>query len=141
MPEGVRRWIAGVVTAALAAIVLFGLVDGEPSASDRVASLGNRIRCPVCQGEPISDSPSETATAMMRIVAERVAMGESDGQIIEYFRARYGDWIVLDPPFRGATLVLWLLPLLALAGGVVLIARRIRPGRARREDVPEEATP
>ncbi len=137
--EAVRRWIAGLVTAALAAIVLVGLVAGEPSESDRVASLGSRIRCPVCQGEPIADSPSETATAMMRIVSERVAMGESDGQIIEYFRARYGDWIVLDPPFRGATLILWLLPLLALAGGVVLIAGRVRRGEGTPDDISEEA--
>ncbi len=126
MPERVRAWLAGVVTVALAVVVVFGLIEGEPSDTDRVAALGSRIRCPVCQGEPIADSPSETARAMMEIVAERVAAGESDGQIVEYFRARYGDWIVLDPPFRGATLVLWLLPLAALGAGVGLIAGRLR---------------
>lgn len=139
MSEAVRRWIAGFVTTALAVIVLVGFVAGEPSETDRVASLGSRIRCPVCQGEPIADSPSETARAMMRIVSERVATGESDSQIIEYFRARYGDWIVLDPPFRGATLILWLLPLLALAGGVVLIAGRMRRRDGNRKHSSEEA--
>jgi cytochrome c-type biogenesis protein CcmH len=126
MSELLRRWIAGIVTAALAVVVVVGFIVGEPSETDRVAALGSRIRCPVCQGEPIADSPSETARAMMDIVAERVAIGESDGQIVEYFRARYGDWIVLDPPFRGATLVLWLLPAVALAGGLALIAGRTR---------------
>ena len=126
MPEQARRWLAGIVTVALAAVVLFGFVDGEPSDPDRVAALGSRIRCPVCQGEPIADSPAETAEAMMRIVEERVAAGETDAQIVEYFRSRYGDWVVLDPPFRGATLFLWLLPLVALGAGVVLIAGRVR---------------
>lgn len=126
MPERVRGWLAGVVTVALALVVLFGFVDGEPSDTDRVASLGSRIRCPVCQGEPIADSPSETARAMMRIVSERVVSGESDAQIVEYFRARYGDWVVLDPPFRGATLFLWLMPLVALGAGIGLIASRVR---------------
>ncbi|HSG79202.1 MAG TPA: cytochrome c-type biogenesis protein CcmH [Acidimicrobiia bacterium] len=126
MPDRARRWLASVVTVALALVVVFGFVDGEPSETDRVAALGTRIRCPVCQGEPIADSPSETARAMMRIVSERVASGESDAQIVEYFRTRYGDWVVLDPPFRGATLLLWLLPLVALGAGVGLIASRRR---------------
>ncbi len=127
MPERVRRAVAGLVTVALALIVVVGLVSGEPSERDRVAALGSRIRCPVCQGEPIGDSPSETAQAMMDVVAERVAAGDSDAAVIEYFRGRYGDWIVLDPPFRGSTLILWLLPVAALAGGVVLILGRLRP--------------
>lgn len=135
MPEHLRRWIAGLVTAVLAAIVVAGFISGEPSESDRVAALGDRIRCPVCQGEPIADSPSETARAMMDIVAERVAIGESDGQIVEYFRTRYGDWVVLDPPFRGATLVLWLLPVAALAGGIMLIAGRVRKRALTEVDV------
>ena len=126
MPERMRRWVAGIVTVALAAVVVVGFVAGEPSEPDRVASLGSRIRCPVCQGEPIGESPSETARAMMEIVAERVAIGESDGQIIEFFRTRYGDWVVLDPPFSGATLLLWLLPLAGLAAGVVLVGGRMR---------------
>lgn len=126
MSEVVRRWIAGVATVALAVVVGYGLLAGEPSEPDRVASLGNRIRCPVCQGEPISESSSETARAMMEIVAERVAGGESDGAIIDYFRDRYGEFIVLDPPFRGTTLILWLLPVAALIGGAMLILGRVR---------------
>lgn len=133
MPERSRRWLAGLGTAALAAIVIAGFVVGEASEADRVAALGARIRCPVCQGEPIADSPSETARTMMEIVAERVAVGESDDQIIEYFKTRYGDWVVLDPPFRGATLAVWLLPVAALAAGIGLIAGRVRD-RARTSD-------
>lgn len=126
MGEATRRWIAGLVTVALAAVVVVGLIIGEDSEQDRVRALGNRIKCPVCQGESIADSPSETATAMMEIVAERVAAGQSDKQIIEYFTSRYGDGILLDPPFAGRTLLLWLLPLVAVGGGVWMILGRKR---------------
>ncbi len=85
------------------------------------AGPGARIKCPVCQGESIAESPSETSTAMLAVVAEKVAAGESDDQIIQYFTDRYGSGILLDPPFRGRTLALWLTPLAALAAGVALI--------------------
>jgi cytochrome c-type biogenesis protein CcmH len=126
--ERVRRWLAGIVTAALAIVVVAGIVIGEETESDRVASLGTRIKCPVCQGEAIGESPAETATAMMEVVAERVAAGQTDQQIIDYFTSRYGDGILLDPPFSGRTLWLWLAPMAALAAGVLLIlGRRRRP--------------
>lgn len=124
MRERLGRWVGVAVTLALAAVVVVGIVMGEPSEDDRVRSLGARIKCPVCQGEPIVDSPSETARAMMEIVAERVAAGQSDEQIIDYFTERYGDGILLDPPVAGRTLLLWVLPFVALAAGVVLILGR-----------------
>jgi cytochrome c-type biogenesis protein CcmH len=126
--EQARKWVAGVITVALAVVVLVGLIIGEDSDQDRVRALGTRIKCPVCQGESIADSPSETATAMLDIVEERVAEGQSDGQIIDYFVSRYGDGILLDPPFAGRTLLLWLLPLFAVGGGVWMILGRRRSG-------------
>jgi cytochrome c-type biogenesis protein CcmH len=120
-----------VVTLGLAAVVVWGFVAGEETQTDRVLSLGSRIKCPVCQGEAISESPSETATAMMDVVRERVEAGQSDGQIIDFFTARYGDGILLDPRFEARTALLWLLPGAALLGGVAMILTRRR--RARRE--------
>ncbi len=128
MSEGVRKVITGVVTVALAAIVLVGIVVGDPTPQDRAQAIGSSIKCPVCQGEAIADSPSETATAMMEVVAEKVDEGLTDDQIFEFFRARYGDGILLDPPFGGRTLVLWLLPVAAVGAGVFMIlGRRQKP--------------
>jgi cytochrome c-type biogenesis protein CcmH len=129
MPENVRRWLAGIVTVALTTIVVAGIVIGEDTETDRVAALGARIKCPVCQGEAIADSPAETARAMMDIVAEKVAAGESDDQIIRFFTDRYGDGILLDPPFEGKTLALWILPVVAALAGVALILGRRAPAR------------
>ena len=124
MPDGVRRMVAGLVTVGLAVIVVVGIIIGDSTPQDRVQALGSSIKCPVCQGEAIADSPSETATAMMDVVAEKVDEGLSDDQIFEYFRTRYGDGILLDPPFRGRTLLLWLLPVAAVAAGVFMILGR-----------------
>ncbi len=136
MSETWRRWISGVITVAMAGVVIAAMIIGEDTPRDRVLALGTRIKCPVCQGESIAESPAETSTAMMQVVAEKVAAGESDDQIIRYFTDRFGSGILLDPPFRGRTLALWLTPLAALAAGVALIL-----GRRRRRIVtppPEE---
>lgn len=123
-----RRRSGSLITIVLAAIVVAGFVLGDPSPRDRVTSIGAIIRCPVCQGEAIVDSPAETARVMMDIVEEKVASGETDQQIIQYFRARYGDGIVLDPPFAGKTIMVWIVPLLALGGGIwMILARRRQP--------------
>lgn len=103
------------------AIVVTVLVVTRPSDSDRVAALGERIRCPVCQGESIADSPSSLARDMMALVEDRVAESRSDEEILDELLSSYSDAVLLDPPASGATLVLWLAPLGALMVGVVVI--------------------
>lgn len=124
MTDSVRRIIAGVVTIALASVVVVGLIQGDRTDEDRARSIGSRVKCPVCQGVAIADSPSETARAMMDVVEERVADGWSDDQIIDYFSERYTDSIVIDPPFSGNTLLVWLLPALAVVAGIFMIFTR-----------------
>ena len=126
MLDRVKKVGAGVLTASMLGVVLWGLIVGEETTRDRVLALGDRIRCPVCQGEAITESPAETAVAMLEVVAEKVAAGESDGQIISYFTERYGDGILLDPRFEPRTMLLWVLPAAALAVGGALIATRLR---------------
>jgi cytochrome c-type biogenesis protein CcmH len=126
MDNKVRAVGGSVITVILAVVVIVGLVMGDNAAEDRVNALGARIKCPVCQGEAIGDSPSETALAMMEIVEEKVAAGETDAQIVDFFTARYGNGILLDPPFSGSTLLVWLLPVLAVAGGIGMILSRKR---------------
>lgn len=136
MDSKARSLIGWTVTLVLAAVVVIGLVMGDSAPQDRVDTLGSRIKCPVCQGEAIGDSPSETALAMVEIVKEKVAAGETDTQIVDYFTARYGDGILLDPPFAGRTLLVWLLPVAAVAGGVwMILTRRRKPvaAEARRD--------
>lgn len=129
MARNPRTLIGWIVTAVLTVVVVAGFVIGSPRQEDRIAGLGSSIKCPVCQGEAIIDSPSPTAKAMMEVLEEKVAAGETDGQIVSYFRARFGEAILLDPPFAGKTLVVWLLPVAAVIGGVWMILSRRRSTR------------
>lgn len=107
---------------ASAAVIVVGLTaDRAPASPDRVASISSRLRCPVCQGESIAESPSGLARELQGVVREQVAAGRSDAQIEAFFQQRYGGWVLLDPPRRGVTLVLWLLPAVALAGGAAIV--------------------
>ncbi len=129
MSSRARQIIAGAITLLLAGIVVAGLIAGDPTPEDRVNSLGQRIKCPVCQGVTIGESPSETAQTMMAITREKVAAGWSDDQIIQFFEDRYNTAILVDPPFAGKTLLVYLLPIVAVIGGVALILSRMRSRR------------
>ncbi len=99
-------------------------LDAEREA--RVQRLGKQIRCPVCQGVSIADSPSSMARAQLDKVRELVEAGRSDEEIYQYFVARYGEWALLSPSKQGVTSVLWLAPLLLLLLGVAVIAMQVR---------------
>lgn len=99
-------------------------------------AIGRTIRCPVCQGLPITESPSDLSRQMLRELREQVGAGQNADQITTYFAARYGDTVLLDPPRRGVNLLLWLGPLAALLLGGWWLAGSVK-GRGR-GDVPPE---
>ena len=124
-----RRAVNAGIAAAIVLLLIttIGLLLGGSSTRDRASELRQRLRCPVCASVSIDESQSQTAAAMRRAVAEQVAAGRSDTEIIDYFRVRYGDWVLLDPPARGTTALLWVLPAGgALAGVAVLLIRAHR---------------
>jgi cytochrome c-type biogenesis protein CcmH len=106
------------------------LAGAELDAATR--ALGEGMRCPVCQGMAIADSPSASALAMMSQVRDLLARGYTDQQVLDYFVRSYGEFVLLEPTTRGFNLVVWLLPLAGVAAGAVLIALRLRAGRAPR---------
>lgn len=125
----VRLTLALVLIAALAAPALAQMRQQDPL-DTRVFAIGAMLRCPVCQSETILDSHSSSAREMLRIVREQAAAGRSDAEIVGYFHDRYGDYVLMQPPARGANHLLWLLPLLILLIGGVWVARWL--GRQRR---------
>lgn len=93
----------------------------------RARALNKHLRCLVCQNQSIDTSNAALAADMRRIVRERVVAGDSDSQVIDFFVARYGDWVLLKPPFRARTVVLWVGPFVVLvlgAGGAVFYRLR-----------------
>ncbi len=109
-------------TVAVLGSVLLALVLSTPTREDRVEYLGSRIKCPVCQGESIANSPSQMARDMMSLVEERVEAGASNDAIISEILGSYSGAVLLDPPPSGSTLALWLAPVVALIIGGVVIA-------------------
>ena len=120
MSERTRNIIIVVVMAAMATVIL-GLVLTTPAPEDRVARLGASIRCPVCQGESIVDSPAAMARDMMSLIEERVAARATDTEIIDELLSSYSGAVLLDPPVAGPTIVLWVAPVVALVAGLGVI--------------------
>ena len=106
-----------------------------PALETRVQALGKQLRCAVCQGLSVADSPSSMARAQLDKVRELVAAGRNDAEVRDYFVARYGEWVLLKPPASGINLAVWLGPAALLAIGAVAIARQfkkrdLQPGRS-----------
>ncbi len=87
----------------------------DPAQEARARELGAELRCLVCQNQSIDDSDAELAKDLRQIVRERITAGDSDDKVRQYLVDRYGDYVLLKPPFNAKTLLLWLGPL-GLAG-------------------------
>ncbi len=100
----------------------------DPALEARARDIGRALRCVVCQNQSIDDSAAEVARDMRRAVRERITAGDRDEQVFAYMVARYGDYVLLKPPFKAGTWVLWLGGpiVLVVAGGLLLIAARRR---------------
>ena len=107
----------------------------DPAQEERARVIGRELRCMVCQNQSIEDSDAELARDLRRIVREQVTAGRSDTDILGYLHDRYGDFVLLRPPFKPETALLWATPAVAVLGGVLLI-RGLR--RRRASPVPEE---
>lgn len=101
-----------------------GAKAANDSALDaQTRSLASQLRCPVCQGLSIQDSPSELSQQMRDLVRQQLAAGKSPDQVKDYFVGRYGEWILMEPPAHGFNWLVYALPALMLVlGGAVLYA-------------------
>ncbi len=113
----------------------------DPQAEARAREIMKGVRCLVCQNQSIEDSNADLAKDLRQIVRERVAAGDGEEEVHAFLRARYGDWVLLKPPFKARTLPLWIGPFLILALGAtgLFIASRRRaadvgPGRLSDEE-------
>ena len=125
------RWrlaLLALVVAAPAFAVQPGELLGDPSLEARARALSAQLRCLVCQNESIDDSDASLAKDIRLLIRERIVKGESNAAIRDFLVSRYGDFILLKPPFKASTLLLWLsTPLtLALGGWAIWAASRRR---------------
>jgi len=101
----------------------------DPALEARARHISEELRCMVCQNQSIDDSEAPLAHDLRVLVRQRIMAGDNDKQVLDFLVARYGDFVLLKPPFQLDTLLLWGLPPFALAAGLVgllLMARRRR---------------
>jgi cytochrome c-type biogenesis protein CcmH len=89
----------------------------DSAMESRARDLSRELRCMVCQNQSIDDSEAPLARDLRLLVRERISAGDSDAQVIDFLVARYGEFVLLKPRFKNHTLLLWLVPPLALMGG------------------------
>jgi cytochrome c-type biogenesis protein CcmH len=75
-----------------------------------VFEIARELRCPTCRAEGVAESSAPISIEMRNIIAEQLAEGKSREEILAFFQARYGDWILLEPPRRGLHLIVWIMP-------------------------------
>jgi cytochrome c-type biogenesis protein CcmH len=105
----------------------------DPALEQRVMTLASELRCLVCQNQTLADSNAPLAEDLRNQVREKMRQGSSDSEIVDYMVARYGDFVLYRPPFKLTTVLLWLGPLLLLAGGFVVMLRRVLRRRSAQD--------
>ena len=102
----------------------------DPKLEHRARDISGGVRCMVCQNENIDDSNAPLARDLRLLVRERLKKGDSDDQVRDYLVARYGDFVLLKPPLKPDTLVLWITPALVLLGAAAFTIARMRGQKA-----------
>jgi cytochrome c-type biogenesis protein CcmH/NrfF len=121
-----KHWRSGLTVLSLTGFVMVCFVSlalGATTADQEahVREIASQLRCPVCQGLSVGDSPSELANEMRTLIREQLQQGKTSAEVLDYFAQRYGEWILLAPPKHGFNLVIWVLPFVLLPVGAAAV--------------------
>ncbi|MFI5046889.1 MAG: cytochrome c-type biogenesis protein CcmH [Acidimicrobiia bacterium] len=137
-----RRWpwiVLGLLVVVVLAITVWP--QGAPTRAERAHSIAAGLKCQECQGLSVADSNATTSKAIRNDIAKRIAAGESDDEIRQYYVDQYGETILLDPQSSGISLLVWVLPVVAVVGGatgiVLVLARNRREPRLHATEADE----
>ena len=124
-------------------VVALGAPQGPPLSGpvleQRTQDVAALLRCPVCQGMSIADSPSTVALDMKHQVRDMLAKGYTQEQILAYFERSYGQFVLLKPKFQGVAALVWLLPMAALIFGAIVVVAKAKQLEKRPEKAAEAA--
>jgi cytochrome c-type biogenesis protein CcmH len=144
--SGAKRRVSNHALLAIAAILCIAAASdpaerlADPSQEARARTIFREVRCLVCQNESIDDSQAQLAGDLRKIIRQQVAQGRSDEEIRQFLVARYGEFVLLKPPFSAGNLALWVGPfVVVVVGGLLLLVllRRRPTGEALSDE--EEA--
>jgi cytochrome c-type biogenesis protein CcmH len=127
--------LALLLSVAMAQAVEPGEMLKDPALEARARAISQQIRCVVCQNQTIDDSNADLAHELRIVLRERLAAGDTDQQVKDFLTARYGDFVLLNPPFRAKTFILWIGPAMVFLMGGAIIALTL----SRRRHAPRPA--
>ncbi len=136
---GVGVFVAFLLFPLAAYAVTPGEMLADPALEARARAIAMELRCLVCQNQSIDDSDASLAKDLRVLVREKLKEGMSDAQVREFVHSRYGDFVLLRPPMKMGTLLLWSAPLLALLAGAAAIWAASRGRRRGALPAPAEA--
>lgn len=131
-----RCWIMALIVCCLALPAWAINPDealADPVLEARARDITREVRCLVCQGESIDESNAQLAADLRIVVRQRLRAGDTDEEVKAYLVSRYGEYVLLRPPFGAHTLVLWCLPFIVLAGAA-FVAVRVRKAAGTGDD-------
>jgi len=99
----------------------FLVSPSKQTLDQRVHDVASQLKCLVCQGESVADSPAILSQQMRGVIRQQLQSGKSEQEVIQYFVSRYGDRILLSPPWQGLTLLVWLVPIALMVSGILLL--------------------
>lgn len=117
-------WLIFLAVAAIIGSIWFYTFFTRPpqqTLDQRVHDVASQLKCLVCQGESVADSPATLSQQMRASIRQQLQSGKSEQEVIQYFVSRYGDRILFSPPTQGFTLLAWLVPIALLLGGTLLL--------------------
>ena len=129
-----------VVVAIISSIWFYTLLvsPSKQTLDQRVHDVASQLKCLVCQGESVADSPATLSLQMRGVIRQQLQSGKSEQEVIQYFVSRYGDRILLSPPWQGLTLLTWLVPIALMIGGVLLLFVVLRSWQSNSDKQPIE---
>ncbi len=125
-PAAILALLLALVSAPALAALDAGEMLADPALEARARTLAKGLRCVVCQNQSIDDSGADLARDLRRLLRARLLAGDSDEEAVAYLTARYGDYVLLEPPFKPATWALWFAPAGFAAAALLLALRCFR---------------
>ena len=116
----------------------FLVSPSKQTLDQHVHDVASQLKCLVCQGESVADSPATLSLQMRGVIRQQLQSGKSEQEVVQYFVSRYGDRILLSPPWQGLTLLTWLVPIALMIGGVLLLFVVLRSWQSNSDKQPIE---
>ncbi len=115
-------------------------VPSDSTVNAMTRALASELRCPVCQGLSLQDSPSDLAQQMRAVIRDQLKAGKTPDEVRAYFLEKYGEWILLEPKPNGVNLLVYVVPILAVLGGLIVVGGAVRKWTAAPAGAPSDAT-